>query len=105
MQGMSWNQNGSRRQIGVGPLICNQEQRALLVLLINFGTTAIFSSNGLHRISLVRASGELFRTVIFDALESTRDACLLRKQSCRASLPSRPAMRRPTRLARGVSGF
>ena len=52
------------------------------------------SSNGLHRISLVRASEELFRTVVFDALEGTRDGCVLREQTRRRPIlpgPPRPA--------------
>ena len=51
-------------------------------------------SDGLPRISFVRASEELFTTVVFDALEGTRDGCALRKQTRRRSLlsgPPRPA--------------
>ena len=40
------------------------------------------SSIGLHRISLVRASGETFRRRVFDALEGTREACPLGEQFC-----------------------
>ena len=58
-----------------------------------------WSSIGLHRISFVRASGGSFRTGLHDALESTRDGCLLgepirRRPSCSAQ-PRRPSMRRP----------
>ena len=37
---------------------------------------------GLHRISLIRASGESFRRRVFDALGGTRKACLLGEQFC-----------------------
>ena len=37
---------------------------------------------GLNEISLVRASGETFRRRVFDALEGTRDSCLLGEQFC-----------------------
>ena len=53
----------------------------------------------------------MYRTVVFDALEGTRDGCVLREQTHRRPIlpgpapPSRPALRRPTRTARGVSGF
>ena len=40
------------------------------------------SSIGLHRISLVRASGESFRRRVFDALEGTREARFLGEQFC-----------------------
>ena len=40
------------------------------------------SSIGLHRTSLVRASGESFRRRVFDALESAREARLLGEQFC-----------------------
>ena len=68
------------------------------------------SSIGLHKISLVCASEELFRTVVFDALEGSRDGCVLREETRRRLiLPgpprSHPAVRRPTRPARGGSGF
>ena len=38
---------------------------------------------GLHRISLVRASGETFRRCVHDALEGKTDACLLGGLICR----------------------
>ena len=56
------------------------------------------SSIGLHRISLVRASKETFRTGVFDALGGTRDGCLLGEPIRRRPVlpgPARPAMRRP----------
>ena len=41
------------------------------------------SSTDLHSISLVRAPEETFRTGVFDALEGTRDGCLLGEPICR----------------------
>ena len=62
---------------------------------------------GLHRVSLVRASGRTFRRRVLDSLEGARNACLLgelfcRRQSC-PTPPRRPAVRSdPTR---GMLGF
>ena len=39
-------------------------------------------------------SEEMFKTVVFDALEGTRDGCVLREQTCRRPIlpgPPRPA--------------
>ena len=52
----------------------------------------------------------MFRTIVFDALEDTRDGCVLRRNPSAShpagpAVASRPAARRPTRPARGVSGF
>ena len=58
----------------------------------------LFSSIGLHRISLVRASGETFRRRVFDALGGTRDACLLGELFCRRPVlpdPAPPPRRAP----------
>ena len=68
------------------------------------------SSIGLHRISPVRAPGGSFRRRVFDALEGTREACLLaRRTVLLASSPARPHPATPpcapTRPARGMSGF
>ena len=72
------------------------------------------SAIGLRRISLVRDSGESFRTRFFDALAGTRDGCLLGDLFCRRPAltgPSlfgparRPAVRRLDRPTRGMSGF
>ena len=54
----------------------------------------VLDSTDLHRLSLVRASGEAFRTRVFDALEGTRDGCVLREQTRRRPIlpgPPRPA--------------
>ena len=51
--------------------------------MINRLPTADFvPAFGLHRISLVRASEETFRRLVLEALEGTRDACLLGEQFC-----------------------
>ena len=53
---------------------------------------------GLHRISLVRASGETFKHRFFDALGGTRDACLLGVLFCRRPVlpgPAPPPRRAP----------
>ena len=50
---------------------------------INRGSTADFvPAFGLHRMSVVRASGEAFRRRVFDALEGTKDSCLPGDQFC-----------------------
>ena len=67
---------------------------------MNRSSTADFvPAFGLHRISLVRASGETFRHRFFDALGSTRDACFLGVLFCRRPvLPGRaPPPRRAAR--------
>ena len=48
-------------------------------------------SNGLHRVSVVRAYGEAFSTVVFDVLgdEVTKSGCLLGEPICRRSFLSR----------------
>ena len=52
---------------------------------------------GLHRISLVRASGEMFKRRVFDALGGTRVLFLLGELFC-PTAPSCPAVRPdPTR--------
>ena len=59
------------------------------------------SSTGLRSISLVHAPEESFRTGVFDALEGTRDGCLLGEPICRRPIllgpapPRRPSVRRP----------
>ena len=45
------------------------------------GYVRVLDSTGLHRISLVRASGETRRRV-FDALVGAREACFLGEQFC-----------------------
>ena len=89
--GHALHEKGLQRQKSVGPLASSQERKALLVLVINRG---VCSSIGLHRVSFVRASEELFRTVVFDALEGTRDGFVLREQIRRRPIlpgPPRPA--------------
>ena len=51
-------------------------------------TTNFVPAFGLHRILLVRASGETFRRRVFDALGGTRDACLLGVLFCRRPVHS-----------------
>ena len=66
------------------------------------------SSIGFHRISLVPASGEAFKRRVFDALEGTRDSCLLGNNSVGTQSYPTPPRRPPgaqTRPARGMFGF
>ena len=97
--GHALHEKSLQKQNGVGPLVSSQEERALLVPVINPGSTADFvPAFGLHRISLVRASGEAFRRRVFDALEGTRDPCLLGEQFCWHPVlpdPARPSAGRP----------
>ena len=82
---------------GVGPFVSSQERRAAVVPRVNH---SLCSSIGLHRISLVRASGETFGTCVFDALQGTRDGCLLGEQFCRRPVlpgPAPPPRRAPPR--------
>ena len=59
---------------------------------INRSSTADFvPAFGLHRFSLVRASGETFRRRAFDALGGTREDCLLGEQFCRHPFLTNPA--------------
>ena len=81
--GHALHENGLQRLKSVGRLVSSQEERALLVPLINRSSTDYFvPAFGLHRISPVRASGDTFRRREFDALEGTRDPCLLGEQFC-----------------------
>ena len=98
----------------------SQERRAAVVPPINRLSIAceplverVFgSSTAYSRISLVRASGETFRTCPCNALEGTSDACLLGElfchqvgvPSCQAP-PRRPLCAAPTRPNRCMSGF
>ena len=60
--------------------------------LVNRWSTADFvPAFGLHRISLVRASGETFRQYVLDALEGAREACLLGGLFCRRPILTDPA--------------
>ena len=81
--GHALHEKGSQRQKGVGSLVSSQQRRALPVPMTNRLSTAGFApAFGLHRISLVRASGETFRRRVFDALEGTSEACSLDEQFC-----------------------
>ena len=59
------HKKGLRRQIGASPLVSSQERRALVVLWVN---GLLCSAISLQRILFVRASGELFRTFVFDPM-------------------------------------
>ena len=86
------HEKGLQRQKCVGPLVSSQEQRALHVPRLNRSSTADFvPAFDLHRISLVRASGGTFRHYVLDALEGTREACLLGGLFCRRAVLSDPA--------------
>ena len=59
---------------------------------------SLCSSIGLNGISLVRSSGESFRKCFFDALDGTRDICLLGEMFCRRPVllcPAPPPRRAP----------
>ena len=79
--------------------------------MINHGSAAHFvPACGLHRISLFRASGETLGRLEFDALENTRDPCLLGWAINSVGTQSYPTPPRrlpgaPTRTARGMSGL
>ena len=76
--GHALHEKGLQRQKGGGPLVGSQEQRALLVPLLNRLSTARCAPEfGLLGISPVRASGGTFIRRFFDALGCMRDACLL----------------------------
>ena len=108
--GHALHEKGLQRQKGVGTLVSSQEQRALLVPVINRLSTAcqpvvnrgFCSSIGLHSISLVRASRGTPRRSVFHRLGGKRVGFLLGEQSCRRrpvlpvpARPHRPAGRRP----------
>ena len=79
--GHAVHETGLQRQIGVGTPVSSQAKRALAAPLINRLSTAgqprvnrcFCSSVGLHRISLVRASGETSKRCFFEFLEGTVD--------------------------------
>ena len=105
--GHALHEKGLQRQKGVGPLASSKEQRALLVPLINRLSTASlipppvyigFPLFVLPRICSRQLSSMLWRTR--GTLVSWAE-----KPVGVPSLPGRPAVRRPTRPASGVSGF
>ena len=66
--------------------------------LINRG---LCSPNGLSKNSFVRASEEMIRTYVHDALGGTRDGCVLREQTCQhPTLPGPPRPAAPPCAAR-----
>ena len=94
--GHALHEKGLQRQIGVGTQVSSQERRAAVVPQINWTSNRTFrSSIGFHRISLVRASGKTFRTIVWGA----RGAVVswanrsVGVPSCPA--PPLPAVRRP----------
>ena len=114
MQGMSGNEKGLQRHIGVGTLVSSQERRAAIVPRINRLSAAdktvvnrtFCSLSSLHWISFVHACEETFKTIVYDALESKNNGCFLGEPMRRRPvLPGpaqtrRPAVRHlaPTRL-------
>ena len=117
--GHALHEKGLQRQKSAGPLVSSQEERALLVPLINRGSTGdeprvnrgFCFPIGLHRISLVRASGETFKRRVFDALEGTRKDGPLGEQFCWHTVlsdpvpPPRRAFRRDTPVVCPVFGL
>ena len=112
------HKNVYRAKTSDGPLVSSQEQRALLVLVVNRLSTgyqqvvnrSLCSFIGLHRTPLVRASGRTFRRCycVFDALGVR--GTLVSRVNC--SVAARSAWRHPaaplcapTRLACSMSGF
>ena len=91
-----------RDKKGVGSQVSSQEQRALLVLVINrlsagCQSVVVF----LHRftwVSVVRASGETFRRRLSNVLEGTTDGRLLGEPSCRRLVLLAPPRRLNARL-------
>ena len=102
--GHALHESGLRRQIGVGPLVSSQERRAAVVPRINRLSTAdkpqvnrwFCSSINLHGLSCVCASGESFRTVVFDALGGGQEGRLFPgRTDLPIGVPSYPAPPRP----------
>ena len=100
--GHALHEKGLQRQKNAGPLASSQERRAAVVPRINRLSTAcqpvfnrtVCSPIGLHCISFVRASGETFTTVVFDALEALEgkmNGCIMGTPSCRRPVLNRPA--------------
>ena len=96
------HEKGLQRQKGVGTWTNSQERRAAVVLVIKRGSTGYRIPPsvpiGLHRISFVRASENMFRTIVYDALGCKRDGCVLGEPTLRhpvlpgPALPRRPAL-------------
>ena len=112
--GHALHEKGLQRQKGVGSTGQQPETKSASrsgdkPRINRLSTGDFVSAFGLHRISLVRASGETFRRRFVSALEGMMDPCLLGEQFCwHLVLPdSRPAAPpcAPTRPARGMSGF
>ena len=96
----------TKKQIGDGPLVSNQERRAAVVPRINRSSTArCVPRSVLNWISLVRAPKESSGTDVFGALRSKMNGFLLgassrhRPNPLRLALP-RPATPRPRRPLR-----
>ena len=89
----------SRRSTGQQPRTKSASRPADEPLRNRLSTAGFVPAFGLHRISLVRASGETFRRRLFDAWGGTRDACLLGVLFCRRPvlLGSAPPPRRAPR--------
>ena len=96
------------KKASVGPLVSSQEQRGLLIRpgdkpQINRLSTTVqpfvvfLSSIGLNMISLVRASGGMFRRRFLEALGGTKDARFLGELFCRR--PDLPGPAPPPRRA------
>ena len=76
----------------------NRLQTAHQPVTKRLSTADFVTSFGLHRISLVRASRETFKRRVIDALEGTKEACLLGVLFCRRSVllgPAPPPRRAP----------
>ena len=86
-----------KEQIDIGTLVSSQEQKERFSPLLQTSGTPLVkgglcSSNGLHRMSLVRACEELFTTIVFVALMRTRHSGVMRKQIRRRhTLPGPPS--------------
>ena len=98
--GHALHEKGLQKQRGVGSLVSSQERRAGFVPRINRTSTGrqpdVLFLIGLHGFLLARASEETFRTAVFDALEGTRDVCLLDEPIRRRPVLPGPALsRRP----------
>ena len=100
LPGHALHEKGLQRQKGDGPLVSSQEQRALLVPLMNRLSTADFVPLSVYigfrlYVLLERRSGDLSS---IDALGGAREACLLGEQFCWHPIlpdPTSPPRRAP----------
>ena len=103
-----------QRQTGDGTFVSSKKRRVAVVPVINRLSTARCDPPSVCiGFPFVRASGESFKTVVFEGREGKRGGCLLGEPTCRHPVLPRPAPPRPaahrapgvSKTTGGMSGF